>query len=264
MPANRPERIEKATASGADAVCFDLEDSIPESAKATARGALAGTIETWSGTGVPVGIRINDLRGPHGVRDLAALLDCARPAFLMLPKTNAAAEIEIAAGSLPGVPLWPIIETVAGLRACDAIANAPGVAGLLFGGADLSSELGAALEWAALLHARSELVLAARGRIELIDVPEIDVTADSRLTRETAMVRSMGFTGRACIHPRQVAIVNEAFAPSPDEVAHARSVVETFAASKGSAALLNGRLVERPLLRAAEATLLRAGMGGGV
>lgn len=263
VPGARPERFDKARAAGAHAVCIDLEDAVAPPDKAAARATTLGYLEALGGAGAPVGLRTNALRSADGLADLAALAASpARPAFVMLPKAATGQDVAVVAEALgrEGRYLWPIVESAVALKNAWDIAAAPGVAGVLFGGADFSADIGARLAWEPMLHARGVLAAAcAAAGVDLLDVPHIDVNDDEGLAAECARVRAMGFTGKACIHPRQVPLVNAAFAPDAAEIAHAKRVMEAFENARGAAALLDGKLIELPLIRAARRILAAAG-----
>lgn len=257
VPGARPERFAKALAAGADAVCVDLEDAVPPAGKAAARAAGLEALAQPRSGGPALGLRVNCLRTALGLADLAALAESgARPDFVMIPKPAHGEEISIIASVIGGVALWPIIESAAGLEQAWAIASAPGVAGVLFGGVDLAADLGVAVAWEPLFFARGLVAAAAaRAGVEAMDVPYIDVEDDAGLEAEGRRARALGFTGKACIHPRQIAFAKSAFTPSGEEIAHALRVLQAFEAADGAAALLDGKLIEAPLVRAAKRTL---------
>lgn len=262
VPGVRPDRFSKALAAGANAVCIDLEDAVPPADKRRARDAA---LEALAGVRPPrpaLGVRVNPLRSAVGAADLAALAESqARPDFLMLPKAAHAEELAIVSAIIgPRVaPLWPIIESAAGLESVWEIARAPNVAGLLFGGADMAADLGVAVAWEPLSFARAQVVAAAaRAGVEALDVPYLDVEDEAGCFGEARRARALGFTGKALIHPRQLGPVASAFAPTPDEVAEARRVLQAFEAAGGGAALLDGKLIEAPVVRAAKRVLAAA------
>lgn len=262
VPGSRPDRFKKALDAGADAVCIDLEDAVAPPDKDAARKAA---LHFCAATRAPgLGVRINGPTTAHYPHDCSALASdgAPPPAFVMVPKVETAshlADVRKRIGS-DCPPLWPIIETPEGLRLAWEIAAAQGVAGVLFGAADYAAEVGCTLEWDALLFARGTLAAAcARAGIELLDVPHLDIADAADLAISTARARSLGFTGRACIHPTQVAAVNAAFTPDAATVQRAERIVEAFEAAAGGAALLDGKLIELPVVRAARRTLERAG-----
>ena len=118
------------------------------------------------------------------------------------------------------------------------------------------------MDWEPLLHARGLLAAAAAASgVELMDVPWLDVEDEAGLAETTARAKALGFTGRACIHPKQIAGVAAAFTPHEDELARARAILEAFAKADGGAALFNGKLIELPVIRAARRTLAAARQG---
>jgi citrate lyase subunit beta/citryl-CoA lyase/(S)-citramalyl-CoA lyase len=259
VPGSRPDRFGKACASGADAVCIDLEDAVAPDLKDGARR------ETFQFLSVAparpaVGFRINALTTPDGLRDLIALLDSgAAPAFLMIPKARGGFDLEQVAAVLDArcPPLWPLLETP------EALAHLPGIAaaagprgGIMFGGADYSASIGSDMGWDALYQARASIVAAAAmAGCATMDVPFLDVRDEAGLRADSARVRAMGFLGRASIHPSQVAAINEIFSPSAEEVSKAERIAAAYREAEGGVALLDGKLIEKPVLRAAERVL---------
>ncbi|WP_029011446.1 HpcH/HpaI aldolase/citrate lyase family protein [Niveispirillum irakense] len=261
VPGSRPERFGKALAAGADIVCIDLEDSVAPEGKAAARAAA---IDFIAAQGAPAGLwlRINPVRSATGLADILAVLDkAAAPTTLMLPKLSDPADLALLDEVMGDRPIRfvPLIETAVGLRNAAAIATSKRVHALLFGAVDLSVELGCTLDWEPLLHARASLVAAAaEGGVGLFDVPHIDVSDAEGLQSGTARAKALGFTARACIHPAQVAVVNSVFTPTEAEIARANRIVEAFNAAGGGVALLDGKLIEIPVVRAARRVLAAA------
>jgi citrate lyase subunit beta/citryl-CoA lyase/(S)-citramalyl-CoA lyase len=200
---------------------------------------------------------MNCVRSIDGARDLDALSQIPGIDFIMVPKVDHSHELAVVEEVFSGkVPRWPIMESAKGLRNVWAIAEAPGVRGIIFGAADFSSDIHCEMEWEPLLVARGTLASAcAAAEIELLDVPHIDVYDTEGLIASTKRVKAMGFTGRACIHPAQVGEVNRIFSPSTAEITQARRMMEAFEKAHGAATLLDGRLVERPQIRAAKRLL---------
>lgn len=266
VPADRPDRFDKAVAAGADLVCLDLEDAVAPAARGDARvAALRYLAAQRSLQGV--GVRINGWQTRDALRDLVALQDAdASPAFVMLAKTESAEHIRLLSLQLPGMPLIALIENARGLDAATAIAGAhPQLQAVMLGGADLAAELGCTLAWEPMLHARSMLVAAAAGAgVAAIDVPWLDVGDPAGAEAEAARVAMLGFAAKALIHPLQVAPVHAGLRPTADALARARRVVEAadaaeMAATAHAALLLDGRLVDRPVVLAARRLLARAG-----
>lgn len=262
VPAVRPDRFPKALATGADAVCLDLEDGVAPGAKETAREQAFALLAGREPSRAETSLRINDVKTALGRADLAALAAAGvRPDALMLPKVAGASEIAEVEAALAGtgaaLPLIVQLETAAGLTAAAEIAAAsPNVSAVFFGAIDLAVDLGCAVEWEALLYARSRVVLAAGAAgVSALDSPCMDVPAVDALAGESRRARRLGFAGKAAIHPSQVPVIQRAFSPSAEEVAWARKVVEAYERQQGGVLLVDGQLVERPVVRSARRSL---------
>ena len=254
VPGSRPERTPKALACGADAVCIDLEDSVPALEKAQARTAALTQIRRAIGSGERrLALRINGIATRAGLEDLLALADAeALPALLFVPMVESAAQIGIVAAVLgartPGIV--PLIETVKGLRAAHDIASAPGVVAMMFGGGDFAAELGVELAWEPLLAARGAFILAAAAAgIAAIDVPFIALDDAEGLLAETRAAKRLGFSAKAAIHPAQVDVINSALRPTAEEIAEAEEAAKVFAAAGGAAVRFKDRMLEAPIMR---------------
>ncbi len=262
VPAVRPDRYPKALATGADAVCLDLEDGVAFGAKEAAREQAFALLADRAPMPAEVSLRINDVKTELGRIDLAALVEAGvRPDALMLPKVAGAAEIREVEAALSGtgaaLPLIAQLETAAGVLAAEEIAAAsPNVSAVFFGAIDLSADLGCAVEWEALLYARSRVVLAAGAAgVSALDSPFMDVPAVEALAEESRRVRRLGFAGKAAIHPTQVPVIQRAFSPTDAELAWARRIVAAYEAQQGGVLLVDGKLIERPVIRAAHRNL---------
>ncbi|MBP8931820.1 MAG: CoA ester lyase [Paracoccus sp.] len=246
VPANRPERFAKAAASGADAVILDLEDAVAADAKDAARAALATDF-----TDLPVIVRINAIGTPWHADDLAAVARL-RPAAVMLPKAEDADRVASVAAQTR-LPVIALVETARGLAHARTIAAAPGVARIAFGSVDFCADLGCAHLREVLLPARSELVLASRlaGIAAPIDGVTVQLDDLSVSHDDAAHARALGMTGKLCIHPRQIAEVRRAFAPTEAEIDWARRVL----ASGDGAVSVDGAMVDEPVRIRARAIL---------
>jgi len=265
VPAVRPDRYPKALATGADAVCIDLEDGVGFAAKDEARDNAMALFSERAPTRADVVLRINDPKGDLGRRDLAALVDAGvRPDALMLPKVSGGEEIgavqEMLGDLGRGLPLVIQIETAAGVARAREIATASEqVSALFFGAIDFAADVGCAVEWDALLHARAEVVLAsALSGVRAIDTPFMDVLDLEALAIESRRARALGFVGKAAIHPSQVTVIQEAFTPSAEELAWARRIVRAYEKNQGGVLLVDGQLIERPVIAAAHSMLQMA------
>ena len=275
LPGLRTDRYAKAVGSGADIVCLDLEDAVAPSLKAQAREAVLPLLNDAARGPSQLALRINTLYSQNGASDIVALAQIrVAPDILILPKVKSAKEVLWLESMLPQhfaeVDIFAIIETAEGLESAPQIAVAsPRVRGLLFGAADLSAELGCELAWEPLLYARSRVVNAAAiAGIDIMDVPHLDLDDEDGLRREVTAVRRLGFTGKAAIHPKQVGPVNDGFSPTAAEVAAAQRVLDAFDACQDGVCLLDGKLVELPLVRAARRTIViasavKAGLANG-
>ena len=217
-PGNRPEVHAKALASGADIVCLDLEDAVPPHAKAEARALSVPFLA--AGDGPERVLRVNSPRSADGLRDLLAIVE-ARPSggVVFLPKIAAAEEIrmvdDLFAEARLDLGIAVLIESVEGLENVRPIlAASPRIAFAMFGGADLSAELGVALAHEPLLYARSRVVHAARmAGVDVLDVPSLDFRNLDTVRDEAQAAKALGFSGKGLIHPSNVAVVNDVFRP---------------------------------------------------
>jgi citrate lyase subunit beta/citryl-CoA lyase len=240
VPGNRPERFAKAYSSGADAVIIDLEDAVPPGERAAARANAAA----WVSPEHPVLIRVNGAASEWFGDDIAM---CRMPgvAGIVLPKAERTEDIERI-----GKPVLPIIETARGFWNASALAHTPNVERLMFGSIDFQVDLGINGEGEELLYFRSQLVLVSR----LADLPApvdgITAVFDSAdpVRADTQRARRLGFGGKMCIHPKQIATVNECFGPTPEEAAWARRVIEAAATAGGAAISLDGEMIDRPVV----------------
>jgi citrate lyase subunit beta/citryl-CoA lyase len=258
VPGDRPERYAKALASGADAVIVDLEDAVAAAAKAGARAALAAWLDGGGETG-GVAVRVNDAASAMFASDLALI---ARPgvAAVVVAKAERVDDLAQVRAAAPAAALLPLVETAAGIANARALARAEGVERLLFGSIDLQLDLGIDGDGDELLAFRSEIVLASRlaGIAAPVDGVCTAIDDAAALDADTRRARKLGFAGKLCIHPRQIAVVHSAFAPSADEIAWAKRVVAATQASAGGAVAVDGAMVDRPVLRRAQSLLARA------
>ncbi len=266
VPGIRPERFAKAIASGADCVCIDLEDAVPPHQKADARDAVIAFLAANAAEKqCDLGVRINALETEDGQKDLKAIATLSRgPDFIMVPKAVSAPDLAAVPNTLgsPDMPIWAVIETVEGLLSTAAIAKACApIGGILFGGADFSAEIGTSMTWEPLFYARSRIATEARiATLNVLDVPFLDVKDPDGLRSESERVAALGFNGKACIHPDQVAIVNEVFSPSAATIDWAKRVGQAHRDSEGGAVLLDGKLLDAPVYLRAQRILTQAGI----
>jgi len=257
--------IERAPASGADVICLDLEDSVPPAEKARARPLAAKAISSMSRAGYAVFVRVNALSTGLLEDDLLGVVRAGLDGVIV-SKTDSADVVQrvdhyltllerdrdMAPGS---VAILPLIETAAGVGNCWAICRAsPRLAGAVFGAEDFATDMGIQrtpggeeIRWA-----RTQVAIACHAAgIVPIDTPDPDYTDEEYLEREMLLGRSLGYQGKLCIHPTQVAMANRIFCPSSEEIDEARNVVELFereGIAKGRAAIpSNGRMIDTPI-----------------
>ena len=249
VPGHRPDRFDKALASGADAVVLDLEDAVADQHKDEARRHVAA----WLRAGHRAVVRVNGRSSPWFEDDVAAVGHLA--GALMLPKAQSMLDIE----RLPsGVPVLPLVETGLGVLQSREICLASAVVRPVFGSVDLAAELTVdPTSHQALLHARSTLVLAAAAARCGAPVDGVTTALDDEqaLAEDTTHSLSLGFTGKLCIHPRQVPVVHKVLTPSEDQIQWARTVLAMGA--DGSVVAHGGQMIDRPVLLRAQALLDR-------
>ncbi len=265
VPATHPERLPKALASGADMVIADWEDAVAPADKAGARAALLQAVALLDAQQrARLLVRINAEGSPWFADDLAALarLMALGLAGAVIPKAERVQTLQAvaqAAGSR--AELLPLVESVAGLAAVDALAQAPQVARLAFGHLDFQVDAGMACaeDESELVPMRMALVLASRraGLAAPIDGVTVDTRNPERMGRDAERARRMGFGGKLCIHPAQVPVLHAAFDPDEAAVTHAQRVRQALEQAGGGVCVLDGRMVDAPVLAQAEQTLLR-------
>lgn len=249
VPGDRPDRFDKACSAGADMVIVDLEDAVPPARKNEARAAIGN----WLSSGREVVLRIN-ADTTEWFRDDLHLARAPGVAGIILPKAQCIDRALQTICADEGKFLLPQVETAQGFANARALASVPGVQRLLFGTLDFQMDLGIDGEGEELAYYRSEMVLISRlAEIQPpVDGPCTALDDAAQLTADTRRAKRMGFGGKLCIHPKQVAHVNAAFAPTADELTWARRVAAAAAESKGAAVALDGRMVDRPVILKAE------------
>jgi citrate lyase subunit beta/citryl-CoA lyase len=287
VPASKPAMIAKAAASAADAVCIDLEDAVVPSEKAACRGHVVQALRDIDfGHRVRI-VRINGIDTPFAYRDLVEVVEGAgrRLDLVMLPKAGSARDIEFVdtmltqieahIGLTTRIGIEAQIETAQGfLNARDIAEASPRMEALIFGAGDYAASMGMPStaigerdeydeaypghRWHAVMHT---IVASARASgLRCMDGPYAGYTDPAGLERAARVARSLGFDGKQCIHPSQLALVNGVFSPSDAEVARATAIVQAceqaVKAGQG-AATHDGRMVDAASLRMAQTTLER-------
>ncbi|QTX05042.1 HpcH/HpaI aldolase/citrate lyase family protein [Agromyces archimandritae] len=256
-PADRPERYAKAL-ERADAVIIDLEDAVDAAARPAARDALIATPVDPA----RVIVRVNPAGSPDFAADLAAVAR-TRYRTVMLAKCDGTADLV----ELVELTVIALCETAAGVLAAPAIAELPNVAALMWGAEDLVASLGGSSSRGpdggyreVARHARSRVLLAAGAHgIAAIDAVHLAIDDADGLRAESEDAAAVGFAATACIHPSQAAIVREAYRPDAAELDAARALLAAAAEHGTGAFAFEGRMVDAPVLRHAEALVRRAG-----
>ncbi|HEY2719988.1 MAG TPA: CoA ester lyase [Solirubrobacteraceae bacterium] len=230
-PADDRRKLASALRSDAEAVIADLEDAVAPVRKDIAREHAMALLDVGidRAPGPALVLRINDPRSEHGAHDLQALgARSAADVVVMVPKATLET---VALTHATGVSVVALIETPQGLVEAESIATADGVLALAIGAVDLAAELGLGElpDGLELLHARSRIVVAgALGGVPALDGVCLSLDRASGLQAEAERARALGFAGKLCIHPRQLAPVRVAFTPTAAELQHARDVVADY------------------------------------
>ena len=285
VPASRPELFAKALAGAADALSFDLEDAVVEARKDEARAALAAFLrsDTARASTKVLIVRVNPIGTPHFAADMAAVVQPG-VTFINLPKPESPEQVRAAVAAMEAaerangvgpseaqadgarapVTLLLNIETPTALRRAHELASAhPRVAGLQLGLADLFEPLGIARRDSVAIQQTMLMVRMAAGEAGVFayDAAFADIHDADGFRAEAQMARRMGMIGKSCIHPRQIALANQVFRPSGDEIAHALKVVQAAGAARADGAgawLVDGKMIDAPFLARAEAIVAAA------
>ena len=256
-PGLNPEMFPKAIKSGTDMVCIELEDGIaPKDKKLARERAIKIFKNKQINDGVERILRINCIREKFGIDDIKAILETdAPPPALMIPKVKTSDEIILLDNLLSerghDCRIHVIIETNEGLENAYQIANSSNrIDALFFGGVDMSAELRCENKWEPLLYARSRIVhAAASAGIDAIDVPYLNLEDLEGMKKEAILAKELGFSGKGSIHPKQIPILNEVFTPSDTAIKNAEKVTSTFEKANTGLVVIDGKLIEKPVLR---------------
>lgn len=257
-PGDRPELFKKSRSTGANLIILDLEDAVAPDSKDQAREAVMAYCSGISES-VGVGVRVNAFGSPWHNADLTMLAKLKKLPVVMVPKAESVADLQELCRRLPQVSLIALIETARGVLAAQSLAQVPEVCQLAFGSVDFMLDCSIpGDEGNALLFARSMLVLAsaAAGIAQPIDGVTLDIHDPALLISDIAEAKRLGFGGKLCIHPKQVALAKEGFSFSETEVEHAKGIITAAErVSKYGAIALNGKLIDRPVLERARRIL---------
>lgn len=278
MPGDNWKMITKSITLGVDTICMDMEDGTAINKKAEARATIAKALQKLDFGASEKLVRINSVGSGWEKDDIEAVLPY-RPDGIVIPKVESYNQVEWASKIIEAAELkygWPVnsvcvvigVETAIGILNLKEIASHSRLSAIIFGGEDFAASIGAVRTKDAveLLYARQAVVVACAAHdLQAIDIVTIDYNDLEALRIESEFGARLGFSGKQVIHPNQVSVVQEAFTPSDEAIAHARRIVETFEASqkKGKGAYsLDGKMIDMPLLKNAQKVLLRAKAAG--
>jgi citrate lyase subunit beta/citryl-CoA lyase len=257
--------VQKAPSSGADVICLDVEDSVPPAEKKRARTLAAEAIAALSGTPGALFVRVNgpatglledDLTGVVRAGLDGIVVSMTDSADVVLQVDEQLSGLERKHSIPPGsIVIVPLVETARGVVKCLNICEASSrVTAAIFGAEDYATDMGIArtAEGGEITWARNQVAVHCRAAgVVPIDTPDPDYTDEAHLEREMSSARSLGYRGKLCIHPTQVAMANRIFAPTPEEVEEAKTVVDLFereGLAKGLAAIpADGRMIDTPI-----------------
>lgn len=254
--------MRKAPKSNADVVVFDLEDAVGPENKPVGREAVADVVtDPAFDPDCEVCVRVTD----DARADLAFLADdSVRLDLLMLPKVETAADVTDLGALLTeydvDIPVCALCETAQGVLNAAEIAAAEPTAAIAFGAEDLAADIGAnrTEEGTEVLYAREHVVLAASAAdIAAIDTVYTDIDDTDGLTEATAFARDLGYDGKMAIHPAQVAVINDAFTPSDEQIEWARRVLDAHEEHDGGVFRVDDEMIDAPLIARAENVLER-------
>jgi len=278
MPGDDQHKIEKALTFGVDCICMDMEDGVALDRKVEARRVVAAALRELDFGKSEKLARINAVGSGLEKDDIEAVLPY-HPDGIVIPKIESLEQIQWASGKIEAAELangWPLnsirllvdVETARGILNLKEIASHPRLDALIFGAEDFAADIGAIRTPEAweVFYARSAVVTAAAAYgLGAIDMVTIDFKDIEKVRREAEFGARLGYTGKQIIHPNQVQPVQEAFTPDDEAIAHARRLVEAFEEhqAKGSGAFaLDGKMIDMPLVKAAQNVLARAKAAG--
>ncbi|MGC6517546.1 MAG: HpcH/HpaI aldolase/citrate lyase family protein [Candidatus Puniceispirillaceae bacterium] len=253
VPAHKSALVAKADKSGTDAIFLDLEDSVAPQEKDTARGNLA-----QAKASKPVMVRLNDVRSAFFADDCNALRQ-AGIRQIILPKCEGANDIEMICRTIADdISVLGMIESIKGLNKLDDSLSHPALSGVIFGNLDFALDGGMRPTKTALLYARSQIVMACclHDRPAPIDGVTADFSDSALLASDLSHSVEMGFGGKLCIHPAQIAPTFEAFFPSEAQIARAKAIMQ--AVGDHMIGQLDGQMLDKPVIEAARQIVARA------
>jgi len=279
VPGDDRHKIEKALSLDVDCICLDMEDGVAATRKLEARTVILAALQKLDFGHSEKLVRINPVGSSLEGDELSAVLP-AHPDGIVIPKVENAGQVAWVSERIESFELthgWPLhsirlvvdVETARGILNLNEIAAHPRLDAIIFGAEDFAADIGATRTPAGweVFHARSAVVIAAATYgLQAIDMVTIDFKDIEKLRREAAFGAGLGYSGKQVIHPNQVAPVQQAFTPDQAAIAHAQRIIDSFETSlkegKGAYALDGDKMIDMPLVKAARAVLLRAGLPG--
>lgn len=274
VPGNSPSMIQSCMVFGADGILLDLEDSVSIFQKDSARDLVSEALTYLDFQGIEVVVRINAIDTPFCIDDLEAIVPL-KPDALRLPKTSSVEDIinyekiisqieernNIPIGTTKIVPM---LETAVAIENAYEIAKSSNrIIAITIGGEDLTADMKVSRtrEGKELYWARAKVALAASAaKVAALDTVYSDVNDEEGLRKDTQMIKELGFDGKACINPRQIQIIHEVFNPTSEEIEKAIEIIKASKRKEGGVVSLNGKMIDYPVVKRAEMTLLRAGL----
>jgi citrate lyase beta subunit len=275
MPGDDRRKIEKGAALGVDSVIMDLEDGVALNHKPAARETIRAALQEVDFGKTERLVRVNPANSPFHLDDLEATID-GQPDGYVLPKTDSADTVRAVDAWLSAaerkrgwqvgnITLLALVETTLGIVNLREIAgSSPRLQALIFGAEDLAGDIGAvrSIEGKEVFYARSAVVLHAKAfGLQAIDTPFVRLDDEPGLISETTQALNMGYTGKLAIHPKQVAPIQQAFTPSAEEIERARALIAAHDAQQAAGMgvfVYEGKMIDMPMIRAAQAVLARA------
>jgi citrate lyase subunit beta / citryl-CoA lyase len=278
IPGNNPGMLQNAGILGADTVILDLEDAVSIAEKDSARILVRSAIKNVNFYDTEIVVRINPLTTEYGREDVYEI-GSAKPGAILVPKATSEdmeevdemlSKVERKNGfKLGSIKLFALVESAFGVEnVYEIIKSSKRIIGVLLGAEDLTADLGIKRTKVGeeIFYARSKVSTACRAlRVDSIDTPFADMEDREGFIKDIGMAKSLGFTGKAAINPRQVDIIHEVFAPTEDEIRSAKKIIEAMeeAEREGKGVFsLDGKMVDAPIIARAQNTINKAKLSG--
>ncbi|MBN1232180.1 MAG: HpcH/HpaI aldolase/citrate lyase family protein [Candidatus Coatesbacteria bacterium] len=275
IPGNNAAMLQHSPVHGADSVLMDLEDAVAVSEKDSARFLVRAVLKNLNFGKTEKVVRINPISSPFFKDDLEIIIP-SKPDSIRLPKVEQEEDVIILSSILDAlekkhdiesgsIEIHPLIETARGVENAFSIArSSPRVTAISIGGQDLTADMGIKKtdEGEELHYARTRIVMAGKASgIDVLDTVFADVNDEEGLRKETMMIKTLGFSGKAVINPRQIIVVHKVFKPDPKDVQRAKRIIKAYeeAVSQGKGVFsIDGKMVDAPVVKRAQIILNQA------